>query len=121
MSGPYAGADINASHPVHIDQLATSYPKLKIVLGQMIGWGMMARPLVGIVGLGNVTRTASLLLSRQVSCRQRLVTFDVPCGSRELDLSALQDDCTIGQRQRLFCILLDEQNWDATITHARDR
>lgn len=33
MSGPYAGADINASHPVHIDQLATSYPKLKIILG----------------------------------------------------------------------------------------
>ena len=37
MSGPYAGADINASHPVHIDQLATRHPKLKIVLGHG-GW-----------------------------------------------------------------------------------
>jgi predicted TIM-barrel fold metal-dependent hydrolase len=33
MSGPYAGADIAASHPVHIDQLATRYPALRIVLG----------------------------------------------------------------------------------------
>jgi uncharacterized protein len=33
MSGPYAGADINASHPVYIDQLATRYPELQIVLG----------------------------------------------------------------------------------------
>jgi hypothetical protein len=33
MSGPYAGTDIAASHPVHIDQLATRYPALRIVLG----------------------------------------------------------------------------------------
>ena len=33
MSGPYAGADISACHPVQIDQLATRYPDLKIVLG----------------------------------------------------------------------------------------
>jgi hypothetical protein len=33
MSGPYAGADIGASHPVAIDQLATRYPELLIVLG----------------------------------------------------------------------------------------
>jgi hypothetical protein len=33
MSGPYAGADIAASHPTQIDQLATRYPALKIVLG----------------------------------------------------------------------------------------
>jgi predicted TIM-barrel fold metal-dependent hydrolase len=33
MSGPYAGADIGASHPVYIDQLATRYPQLKMVLG----------------------------------------------------------------------------------------
>ena len=33
MSGPYAGADINASHPVYIDQLATRFPDLRIVLG----------------------------------------------------------------------------------------
>ena len=33
MSGPYAGADIGASHPIQIDQLATRYPGLKIVLG----------------------------------------------------------------------------------------
>jgi len=33
MSGPYAGADIGASHPVAIDQLATRYPELRIVLG----------------------------------------------------------------------------------------
>lgn len=33
MSGPYSGADIGASHPVQIDQLATRYPSLKIVLG----------------------------------------------------------------------------------------
>ena len=26
MSGPYAGADIGASHPIYIDQLATRYP-----------------------------------------------------------------------------------------------
>jgi hypothetical protein len=33
MSGPYAGADIGASHPIYIDQLATRYPDLKIVVG----------------------------------------------------------------------------------------
>jgi predicted TIM-barrel fold metal-dependent hydrolase len=33
MSGPYAGADIAASHPVYIDQLATRMPALKIVVG----------------------------------------------------------------------------------------
>jgi hypothetical protein len=33
MSGPYAGADIGASHPLAIDRLATRYPDLKIVLG----------------------------------------------------------------------------------------
>jgi predicted TIM-barrel fold metal-dependent hydrolase len=33
MSGPYAGADIAASHPVYIDQLATRLPSLKIVIG----------------------------------------------------------------------------------------
>ena len=33
MSGPYAGADINASHPVYVDQLATRYPELRVVLG----------------------------------------------------------------------------------------
>ncbi len=33
MSGPYAGADIGASHPVYIDQVATHYPDLRIVLG----------------------------------------------------------------------------------------
>ena len=33
MSGPYAGADIGVSHPTQIDQLATRYPALKIVLG----------------------------------------------------------------------------------------
>ncbi len=37
MSGPYAGADINASNPVYVDQLATSYPDLAIVLGHG-GW-----------------------------------------------------------------------------------
>jgi uncharacterized protein len=33
MSGPYAGADIGASHPIYIDQVATRYPDLKIVVG----------------------------------------------------------------------------------------
>jgi predicted TIM-barrel fold metal-dependent hydrolase len=33
MSGPYAGADIGASHPTQVDQLATRHPALKIVLG----------------------------------------------------------------------------------------
>jgi len=33
MSGPYAGADIGASNPIAIDQLATHYPELRIVLG----------------------------------------------------------------------------------------
>jgi hypothetical protein len=33
MSGPYAGADIGSSHPLPIDQIATRYPALKIVLG----------------------------------------------------------------------------------------
>jgi predicted TIM-barrel fold metal-dependent hydrolase len=33
MSGPYAGSDIGASHPINIDQLATRYPALRIVLG----------------------------------------------------------------------------------------
>lgn len=33
MSGPYAGADIGVSHPIYIDQLATRYPDLRIVLG----------------------------------------------------------------------------------------
>lgn len=33
MSGPYAGADIGACQPIHIDQLATRYPDLRIVLG----------------------------------------------------------------------------------------
>lgn len=37
MSGPYAGSDINASHPVYVDQLATRFPDLKIVLGHG-GW-----------------------------------------------------------------------------------
>jgi predicted TIM-barrel fold metal-dependent hydrolase len=37
MSGPYAGADINASHPVYVDQLATRYPELRVVLGHG-GW-----------------------------------------------------------------------------------
>lgn len=33
MSGVLAGADINIVHPVHIDQIATLHPTLKIVLG----------------------------------------------------------------------------------------
>lgn len=33
MSGPYAGADISLSDPVHVDRLATRYPDLKIILG----------------------------------------------------------------------------------------
>lgn len=33
MSGPYAGADISASHPLYIDQLATRYPDLRVVVG----------------------------------------------------------------------------------------
>ena len=33
MSGPYAGADINATHPVYFDQVATRYPELKMVIG----------------------------------------------------------------------------------------
>jgi uncharacterized protein len=33
MSGPYAGADIGASHPIYIDQVATRYPDLQIVVG----------------------------------------------------------------------------------------
>jgi predicted TIM-barrel fold metal-dependent hydrolase len=33
MSGPYAGADIQSSHPVYIDQVATRFPSLKIVVG----------------------------------------------------------------------------------------
>ena len=33
MSGPYAGTDIGVSHPTQIDQLATRYPALKIILG----------------------------------------------------------------------------------------
>lgn len=33
MSGPYAGADIGASHPIYIDQVATRYPNLQIILG----------------------------------------------------------------------------------------
>ena len=33
MSGPYAGADIGVNRPTQIDQLATRYPALKIVLG----------------------------------------------------------------------------------------
>lgn len=37
MSGPFAGPDINATHPVYIDQVATRFPELKIVLGHG-GW-----------------------------------------------------------------------------------
>ena len=33
MSGPFAGADISSSHPMYIDQVATRFPKLPIVLG----------------------------------------------------------------------------------------
>lgn len=33
MSGPYAGADIAASDPVHIDRVCTRYPELRIILG----------------------------------------------------------------------------------------
>lgn len=33
MTGPYAGVDIAASHPVYIDQIATRFPALRIILG----------------------------------------------------------------------------------------
>lgn len=33
MSGPYAGADIDASNPLYIDRLATRCPELKVILG----------------------------------------------------------------------------------------
>ena len=33
MSGPYAGADIAATDPVHIDRVCTRYPDLRVILG----------------------------------------------------------------------------------------
>lgn len=33
MTGPFAGPDIESSHPVHIDRLATRFPALKIICG----------------------------------------------------------------------------------------
>ena len=33
MSGPYAGRDINSTHPLYFDQVATRYPDLRIVVG----------------------------------------------------------------------------------------
>lgn len=33
MTGPFAGPDIGCTHPLYVDQVATRYPALKIVLG----------------------------------------------------------------------------------------
>jgi uncharacterized protein len=33
MTGPFAGPDIESSHPIHIDRLATRFPALKIICG----------------------------------------------------------------------------------------
>lgn len=33
MTGPFAGPDIESSHPLHIDRLATRFPALKIICG----------------------------------------------------------------------------------------